>query len=362
MGMRARPTRDKGAIHERSAPEAAVPSKAQVSAKAAVSTETAVSTATAATGISAQAGSSIDAWIRQLFHAPELLDMGHLQRERDGNLGLGWLYYALARIVRHRTIVVVGSWRGFAPLVLAKGLADNDESGEVVFIDPSMVDDFWSDPDRVHRYFENLGVTNVRHYRATTEQFVGTDAYHRMSDVGLVFIDGHHSYDQVRFDFDAFEEKLTPDGVVLLHDSARIGVSVMYGVERAYAYEVKFFVDDLRCRGDLSVFEIPLEPGLALVSKRKVAQSTDAQVGAWLREGAALFNRGRNADAAACFDRVVAIAPDYGNGWILKGWALHAAGAFDRAVECFERARRLGHPQAERALAVCRVEPRSASS
>jgi predicted O-methyltransferase YrrM len=298
------------------------------------------------------AGSSMEGWIRSMFHAPELLDMGHLQREHDANLGLGWLYYALARIIRPRTIVVIGSWRGFAPLVFAKGLADNQEHGEVLFIDPSLVDDFWSDPDAVRRRFESLGITNVRHYRRTTQQFVDTDTYGQLSEVGLVFIDGHHSYDQVRFDFEAFANKLTPGGVVLLHDSARIDVSLMYGLERAYAYEVKFFVDELRRRPDLSVFEIPLESGLTLVSKREVGRA-DGAAGEWLRQGAALFNRGRRTEAARCFDRVVGIAPDYGNGWMLKGWALYSAGAVDRAIECFDAARRLSHPQAERAIALC---------
>ena len=42
----------------------------------------------------------LDAWIADLFRHPELLRMGHDQRSEDLNLGLGWLYYGLARVQR----------------------------------------------------------------------------------------------------------------------------------------------------------------------------------------------------------------------------------------------------------------------
>ena len=290
-------------------------------------------------------------WIDHLFQAPEMLDMGHQQRAADSNLGWGWLYYALARMIRPRQVVVVGSWRGFVPSVFAKGLADNGEGGEVLFIDPSLADDFWTDADAVRQHFGRVGAASVRHVRATTRQFVETAAYRDLADVGVVFIDGHHSYAHARFDFDAFEPKLAPDGIVLLHDSARTDVSLMYGVDAAYAYEVKYVVDDLRMRPDLSVFEFAATPGVALVSRSGARPAASGIEDDGLRHGAALFNAGRFAEAAEairarpeCEDR---------NAWMLRGWALVQSGSVRAATECFERARRLGHRQAEWALAFC---------
>ena len=66
-------------------------------------------------------------WIAGLFEHPDLLRMGHAQRRDDLNLGLGWLYYALGRMLRPARAVVIGSYRGFAPLVLARALSDNSE-------------------------------------------------------------------------------------------------------------------------------------------------------------------------------------------------------------------------------------------
>jgi hypothetical protein len=57
-------------------------------------------------------------WIAELLTQPDMLEMGHLQRKEDLNLGMGWLYYALARMLRPKLAVVIGSYRGFVPIVL----------------------------------------------------------------------------------------------------------------------------------------------------------------------------------------------------------------------------------------------------
>ena len=58
-------------------------------------------------------------WISEILASPALRTMGHGQRAEDGNLGLGWMYYALARVLRPALAVVIGSYRGFVPLILA---------------------------------------------------------------------------------------------------------------------------------------------------------------------------------------------------------------------------------------------------
>ena len=151
-------------------------------------------------------------WIAALFQQRELTCMGHCQRVEDLNLGLGWLYYGLARVIRPAAAVVIGSYRGFVPLVLGKALADNKEQGLVYFIDPSLVDDFWKDAHKVHDYFAGLGVANVRHFLMTTQQFVQTEVYRSLEHAGIVFIDGYHSLEQVRFDWEDLPGPPGPGG------------------------------------------------------------------------------------------------------------------------------------------------------
>ena len=65
--------------------------------------------------------------------------------------------------------------RGFAPSVIGKALLDNQENARVVFVDPSLADDFWTDPDQVEAHFAELGTPNVGHFRARTQDFVETE-------------------------------------------------------------------------------------------------------------------------------------------------------------------------------------------
>ncbi|MGE3616472.1 MAG: class I SAM-dependent methyltransferase [Gemmatimonadales bacterium] len=198
---------------------------------------------------------------------PALLTMGHNQRATDHNLGLGWLYYALARIVYPRRAVAIGSYRGFVPLMLAKGLADNEESGELLFIDPSMVDDFWKNADDTRAYFGRFGLNNVRHVLATTQQFVTMPEYGRMNEIGLLFIDGFHTAEQARFDYRAFEARLAPGGFALLHDSMILRRSELYGADQAYDIDVRYFIDELKQDPALQVLDVPYGTGLTLVRK-----------------------------------------------------------------------------------------------
>jgi predicted O-methyltransferase YrrM len=207
-------------------------------------------------------------WIQTLLANPDMLRMGHAQSAPDGNLGLGFVYYGLARALRIRTAVVVGSWRGFVPLVLGKAIMDNVEGGNVVFIDPSLVDDFWTEPSRVAQHFASFGVSNIGHFCMTTQAFVATPEYESLTGIGLLFIDGLHTLEQARFDYESFAGKLADNAVVLFHDSIRVRESRIYGEDRPYQHRVKDFVDLLRQDSSMEVFDLPVGGGVTLARKR----------------------------------------------------------------------------------------------
>src|SRR5207302_207272 len=83
--------------------------------------------------------------------------------------------------------------------------------GHVYFLDPSLVDDFWKDPQAVQDYFAGFGLSNIRHFLMTTQQFVASEAYRSLGPVGIVFVDGYHSEEQARFDYEAFAGRLAPN-------------------------------------------------------------------------------------------------------------------------------------------------------
>jgi len=209
----------------------------------------------------------LDEWVKTLLADNQMLLMGHDQRLEDLNLGMGWLYYALVRLVRPTQVVVIGSWRGFTPLIFAKAMADNTEGGRVTFIDPSRVDEMWKNPATVAQRFSNFGVDNIQHYCMTTQEFVETEAYQSLGEVGIVFIDGDHTAAQASFDFFAFADKVPSHGMILLHDSVEMKVSSIYGNENSYCRTVKLFVDQLKQDPSLQVLDLPFCHGLTLVRR-----------------------------------------------------------------------------------------------
>lgn len=207
-------------------------------------------------------------WLKQFLSHPELTKMGHGQSEKDLNIGLGWLYYAQVRITRPKHIVCIGSWRGFVPMVLARGLLDNAENGRLTFIDPSLVDDFWADPEKVRQWFASFGLDNIDHFRCTTQEFVNSDSYKQLAKVGILFIDGFHSAEQAKFDHEAFIHLLETESCVFFHDGVRRKQSDIYGSDKPYVHTVCDYIEELRSRPDLQVFDFTLADGVAMVSKR----------------------------------------------------------------------------------------------
>lgn len=218
-------------------------------------------------GSEPQQPEDLSCWIARLYAHPALLRMGHNQRQDDLNLGLGWIYYALARLLQPQHVVVIGSWRGFVPLVIARACQENRSPGRVTFIDPSLVDDFWRDASRVADWFRGFGLANIEHHLATTQDFVRTPAYAALDDVGLLFIDGYHTAGQARFDYEAFASRLAPRAVVMFHDSMVARRSTLYGEQAAYEVSVARYVDELKLDPSLQLLDLPFGTGLTLLRR-----------------------------------------------------------------------------------------------
>ncbi len=208
-------------------------------------------------------------WMDTLFANPEMMKMGHRQTLEDRNLGLGWLYYALIRIIRPSTVVCIGSWRGFAPITLGHGIKDNNAGGQVVFIDPSLADDQWADPDRTRAWFADFGLDNINHHCMTTQEFVDSEEYNALNEVDLLFVDGYHSAEQARFDHETFEHLLSEDAMILFHDSVRKTISRIYNRDDPYEHTVMEYMNQLKQQENLQVIDFFQGAGVTLVRKVK---------------------------------------------------------------------------------------------
>ena len=195
--------------------------------------------------------------------------MGHAQRPEDLDLGLGWIYYGLARVARPERVVVIGSYRGFArngdrPRARGQRRGWTGRASSI----PRWSTTFWKKPARVEAHFAEYGLDNIDHHAATTQAFVGSPDWHRLGrTVGIVLVDGYHSEEQARFDHEAFEPLLVPGGFCLFHDSVRERISRIYGADRPYRHTVKRYMDTLRADPAFEVLALPFGDGLCIVRR-----------------------------------------------------------------------------------------------
>jgi predicted O-methyltransferase YrrM len=198
--------------------------------------------------------------------------LGHHEDRERLNLGFGFLYYALARSLRPSHVVIVGSGYGFSVACFALALKDNG-AGKVSFVDPSYSllqhgplatiggASHWDDAGRVREHFARFGVEGiVTHYKMTSREFFETYDERGPEAIDLAFIDGNHSFSDVRHDFVATMRHARRGSLILLHDTN------IYFRELVRHAGVKRWLRTIRRDPEtFDVLDFPLSSGVALV-------------------------------------------------------------------------------------------------
>jgi predicted O-methyltransferase YrrM len=167
--------------------------------------------------------------IDQIFQFAKPL--GHHEKRANANLGFGFLYYGLMRAVRPDHVLVIGSGFGFSVVCLALGLKDNGK-GVLTFVDPSYNvlkhgpfktvggRGQWNHPECVDQHFGRFHVNDiVTHYRLTSDAFFTRFSRLGLPTIDVAFVDGNHSYENVRFDFIETLKRAKKNAYILLHDT-----------------------------------------------------------------------------------------------------------------------------------------------
>ena len=134
----------------------------------------------------------------------------------------GCLLYQLARAVRGRCIVEVGSYRGRSTAMLAHGSMDG-QSVPVYAIEPhevftGVLGGKFGPEDRgafFRAMVETASYPVVRLVNLSSEQVA--PAWDKL--IGLLWLDGDHAYAGVKRDFECWLPHLAPDAIVAFHDS-----------------------------------------------------------------------------------------------------------------------------------------------
>lgn len=161
---------------------------------------------------------------------------GHQANQQTGHLGFGFLHYAFISAIKPERVLCIGSRQGYIPAICALACKDNNK-GHVDFVDAGKFETdknswggkgFWKENDpRKHFDVYELQPWITPHIM-TTKQFARK--YHWKYE--YIFIDGDHSYEGVKFDYQTFFPRLATGGIIGFHDIVLKGLSQQdeYGV------------------------------------------------------------------------------------------------------------------------------------
>jgi predicted O-methyltransferase YrrM len=181
--------------------------------------------------------------------------------------GLGdvaWLLHGIARTLKPRVCVEIGTARGKSACFVARALKENG-GGMLYAIDPHARTN-WNDEASVDTYEmarRNLASLGLDRYveiirKPSVEAADGWDR-----EIDLLFIDGDHSYEGVKTDWELFSPHLSPFGVALFHDTTwelDLGQPEQY---RRSDMGVPRFVDELRLAG-YPIVTLPNDMGVSI--------------------------------------------------------------------------------------------------
>ena len=143
--------------------------------------------------------------------------------EIDFHSGLGdsaYLLYGLARALKPRVAVEIGSARGKSACYVGRALKENG-SGKLFAIDPHTRTN-WNDENSIDTLDEmrrNISTFGVQKHVEIIRDVSERAAARWMLPIDLLFIDGDHSYEGVKRDWELFTPHVSPFGLVVFHDT-----------------------------------------------------------------------------------------------------------------------------------------------
>lgn len=137
--------------------------------------------------------------------------------------GLGdsaWLLYALVRSTKPEVCVEIGSAQGKSACFIGAALKENG-TGKLYAIDPH-IGTAWNDENSVDSHgtmLRNLHKAGVAGQVDVIKDFSDKVGVEWNRPIDILFIDGDHSYDGVKRDWDLFSPLVSKFGVVIFHDT-----------------------------------------------------------------------------------------------------------------------------------------------
>ncbi|MSP19578.1 MAG: class I SAM-dependent methyltransferase [Bdellovibrionales bacterium] len=154
--------------------------------------------------------------VRKLVGIPSILDCNFASGLDAG----GYLLYGLGRSLRPKVCVEIGSARGLSACLIGQALKENG-SGKLYAIDPHEPTG-WNDGNSVDSY--SLMIANLERFGISSYVEIVRDYSTNIGktwdkEIDLLFIDGDHSYEGVKADWEVFSPHVSKFGIVVFHDT-----------------------------------------------------------------------------------------------------------------------------------------------
>lgn len=128
--------------------------------------------------------------------------------------------YDIVEAIRPRKVVELGAYNGMSYFAFCQSMIENDISGLCYAVDT------WGGDDHTGEYddsiFEDVRQHAREHYRGISYllRMLFNEAVGHFEDesIDLLHIDGLHTYEAVKEDFDNWYPKVVPGGIILFHD------------------------------------------------------------------------------------------------------------------------------------------------
>ena len=188
----------------------------------------------------------------------------------DFRSGLGdsaWLLHGICRSLKPNTAVEIGSARGKSACFIGSALKQNG-SGHLYAIDPHMITE-WNDSgstDTFEIMSAHLTALSLHDFVTIIRKPSRDGLEDVPKPIDLLFIDGDHSYQGVKEDWESAIPFMSPFGIVVFHDT--IWDLEPHGEWYRSDMGVPRFVEHLRREG-YPVITVNRDCGVSLVQPKK---------------------------------------------------------------------------------------------
>jgi len=129
------------------------------------------------------------------------------QETASVELEVGRFWHAFVRLVRSKSVLETGTYKGYSTCCIATALRDINENGHIYTIDPWENEHLWKG-------------TDIEPFITPVHEF-SQNSVHLFEDnkFDLLVLDSDHSYNTVIWELIHFEKLLTIGGHILMHDT-----------------------------------------------------------------------------------------------------------------------------------------------